>query len=55
MNIEGNIAIICITENGKKLAVKINSLVNNCIIYQVKNKESNLAVEETCVHTVKRS
>ncbi|MBY2231180.1 cobalt-precorrin 5A hydrolase [Clostridioides difficile] len=54
MNIEGNIAIICITENGKKLAVKINSLVNNCIIYQVKNKESNLAVEETCVHTVQK-
>ncbi|HBF7898992.1 cobalt-precorrin 5A hydrolase [Clostridioides difficile] len=54
MNIEGNIAIICITENGKKLAVKINSLVNNCIIYQVKNKESNLAVEERCVHTVQK-
>ena len=40
MNIEGNIAIICITENGKKLALKINSLVNNCVIYQVKNKKS---------------
>nr|SUY83193.1 cobalamin biosynthesis protein CbiG [Clostridioides difficile] len=50
MNIEGNIAIICITENGKKLALKINSLVNNCVIYQVKNKKSNLVVEETCVH-----
>lgn len=54
MNIEGNIAIICITENGKNLAVKINSLVNNCVIYQVKNKKSNLVVEETCVHTVQK-
>ena len=54
MNIEGNIAIICITENGKKLALKINSLVNNCVIYQVKNKKSNLVVEETCVHTVQK-
>ena len=54
MNIEGNIAIICITENGKKLALKINSLVNNCVIYHVKNKKSNLVVEETCVHTVQK-
>lgn len=33
MNIEGNIVIICIIENGKKLVLKINFLVNNCVIY----------------------
>ena len=29
MNIEGNIAIVCITQNGKKLALNIQSLIAN--------------------------
>ncbi|MER0281887.1 cobalt-precorrin 5A hydrolase [Clostridioides difficile] len=54
MNIEGNIAIICITENGKNLAIKIKSLVDNCVVYQIKNKEINLNLQETCVHIVQK-
>ncbi|MCC0783892.1 cobalt-precorrin 5A hydrolase [Clostridioides sp. ES-S-0108-01] len=54
MNIEGNIAIICITENGKNLAIKIKSLVNNCVVYQIKNKKSYLNVQEKCVHIVQK-
>lgn len=46
MSIEGNIAIICITENGKILAKKIESLVNNCVVYQIKNKKATLAISQ---------
>ncbi len=54
MSIEGNIAIICITENGKNLAIKIKSLLNNCVVYQIKNKKSDLYDEEICVHIVQK-
>nr|UWI49944.1 cobalt-precorrin 5A hydrolase [Clostridioides difficile] len=46
MSIEGNIAIICITENGKTLAKKIESLVNNCVVYQIKNKKGTLNINQ---------
>lgn len=42
MSIENNIAIVCITENGKKLAIKINSLIKDSHIYIVSNKNNNL-------------
>lgn len=38
MNIDSNIAIVCITENGKKLACKIKSLLSDGDIYFIKNK-----------------
>ncbi|MCC0638194.1 MULTISPECIES: cobalt-precorrin 5A hydrolase [unclassified Clostridioides] len=46
MSIEGNIAIICITENGKNLARKIESLVDNCVVYQIKNKKGTLDISQ---------
>ncbi|MCC0671678.1 cobalt-precorrin 5A hydrolase [Clostridioides sp. ES-S-0145-01] len=46
MSIEGNIAIICITENGKNLARKIESLVDNCVVYQTKNKKATLDISQ---------
>lgn len=45
MNIEGNIAIVCITENGKKLALNIQSLISNSHVYVVSNKQNELQVE----------
>ena len=45
MNIEGNIAIVCITENGKKLALNIQSLIANSHVYVVSNKQNELQVE----------
>lgn len=40
MNIDSKIAIICITENGKTLACKIKSLMNDGDIYFIKNKKN---------------
>lgn len=45
MNIEGNIAIVCITENGKKLALNIQSLISNSHVYVVSNKQNKLQIE----------
>lgn len=42
MNTEDKIAIICITENGKNLAFKINEKLPQSHIYLVKNKKNNL-------------
>lgn len=45
MSIEDNIAIVCITENGKNLALKIQSLVENSHVYIVSNQQNKLQVE----------
>ncbi|HSQ90034.1 cobalt-precorrin 5A hydrolase [Romboutsia sp.] len=45
MNIETKIAVVCITENGKKLALRINSLIKNSDVYVVSNKKNNLQLE----------
>ena len=45
MNIDGNIAIVCITENGKKLALNIQSLISNSHVYVVSNKQNKLQIE----------
>ena len=42
MSTEGKFAIICITENGKSLAFKINEKLPHSHIYLVKNKKNNL-------------
>lgn len=48
MNTENNkIAIICITENGKKLALKIQNEIKECQIYFVKKKK-NTELQESC-------
>ncbi|MEG0844118.1 MAG: cobalt-precorrin 5A hydrolase [Romboutsia sp.] len=39
MNIDSKVAIVCITENGKSLACKIQSLMDECEIYFVKNQK----------------
>lgn len=45
MNTEHKLAIVCITENGKKLSLKINSLMKKTHVYVVKNKVNNLSVD----------
>ena len=35
MNTEANIAIVCITENGKNLALKIQPLIDGSQVYVV--------------------
>lgn len=45
MNTENKIAVVCITENGKQLALRINSLIKNSDIYVVSNKKNNLQLE----------
>ena len=39
MNIDSNTAIICLTQNGKKLACKMKSLMNDGDIYFIQNKK----------------
>ncbi|MGL5312749.1 MAG: cobalt-precorrin 5A hydrolase [Peptostreptococcaceae bacterium] len=46
MNIDTKIAIVCITENGKQLALNLNSLVDNSDVYIVRNKKNNLQLEQ---------
>lgn len=45
MNTEAKICLVCITENGKKLALKINNLIENSHIYIVSNKNNNLNID----------
>ncbi|WP_438649883.1 cobalt-precorrin 5A hydrolase [Romboutsia sp.] len=46
MSIEARkIGVICITENGKQLALKINSLIQDTHVYIVSNKKNNLQFE----------
>lgn len=42
MSTEAKIAIVCITENGKNLAIKINEKLPDSHVYIVKNKKNNL-------------
>lgn len=42
MNIEDKLAIVCITVNGKSLALKINKLMPDSHVYLVRNKKNNL-------------
>lgn len=46
MNIDTKIAIVCITENGKKLAFKLSSLIQTSDVYIVSNKKNNLQIDE---------
>ncbi len=45
MNTEANIAIVCITENGKNLALKIQPLIQGSQVYIVSNKQNKLKLE----------
>ena len=46
MSIEARkVAVVCITENGKQLALKINSLIQDTHVYIVSNKKNNLQFE----------
>ncbi len=45
MNTEAKICLVCITENGKKLALKINNLMENSHVYIVSNKKNNLKTD----------
>ncbi len=45
MNTEAKICLVCITENGKKLALKINNLIENSHVYIVSNKKNNLKTD----------
>lgn len=45
MNTEAKICLVCITENGKKLALKINNLIENSHVYIVSNKNNNLNID----------
>ena len=47
MNTENNIAIVCITDNGKNLAVKIQKKLKEGKIYFVK-KKNNEESQEVC-------
>ena len=47
MNTENNIAIVCITDNGKNLAVKIQKKLKEGKIYFVK-KKNNEEFQEVC-------
>lgn len=46
MSIENKIAIVCITENGKNLALEIQSKLNNGDVYLVRNKKNNFKIGE---------
>lgn len=46
MSIDNKIAIVCITENGKNLAFKIQSKIHHADIYLVKNKKNNFKIDE---------
>ena len=41
MSTEVNIAIVCITENGKNLALKIQTLIKDSHVYIVSNKQNS--------------
>ena len=45
MSTEVNIAIVCITENGKNLALKIQTLIKDSHVYIVSNKQNKLQLE----------
>lgn len=45
MNTEAKICLVCITENGKKLALKINNLIENSHVYIVSDKNNNLNID----------
>lgn len=45
MSTEVNIAIVCITENGKNLALKIQTLIKGSHVYIVSNKKNKLQLE----------
>ena len=45
MSTEVNIAIVCITENGKNLALKIQTLIKDSHVYIVSNKKNKLQLE----------
>ena len=45
MSTEVNIAIVCITENGKNLALKIQTLIIDSHVYIVSNKKNKLQLE----------
>lgn len=47
MSTEAKLAIVCITENGKKLALKINEQICESHVYIVKNKKNNLTNDST--------
>jgi cobalt-precorrin 5A hydrolase len=50
MNTENKIALVCITENGKQLAFKINALIKDSDIYVVSNKNNDLQHETKKEH-----
>ena len=45
MSTEVNIAIVCITENGKNLALKIQTLIKDSHVYIVSNNQNKLQLE----------
>ena len=45
MSTEVNIAIVCITENGKNLALKIQTLIKDSHVHIVSNKQNKLQLE----------
>ena len=47
MSIDTKIAIVCITENGKKLALRLNSLIQTSDVYIVTNRKNNLQIDES--------
>lgn len=47
MNIDSNTAIICLTQNGKKLACKMKSLMNDGDIYFIQNKKDESSKENS--------
>lgn len=47
MSTEAKIAIVCITQNGKNLALKINEKLTDSHVYIVKNKKNNLTNDST--------
>ncbi|WP_042278336.1 cobalt-precorrin 5A hydrolase [[Clostridium] dakarense] len=47
MSTEAKIAIVCITENGKNLALRINEKLSDSHVYIVKNKKNNLTNDST--------
>lgn len=46
MNIDTKIAIVCITENGKQLALRLNSVIDYSDVYIVRNKKNNLQLQQ---------
>ncbi|MGL6106623.1 cobalt-precorrin 5A hydrolase [Romboutsia sp.] len=47
MSIDTKIAVVCITQNGKNLALKINALIKESHVYIVSNNKNNLHLEES--------